>query len=57
MLSPTPIWVPPPDFCFMHSYILRRFTTVALVTNPHWLPNTEMTKPCEVSDETVLGIL
>ena len=35
------------------SYILQRFTTVALLTEStgSWLPNKEMTKLWEVSDE------
>ena len=33
-------------------YIVRRFTTGSPRDEPHWLPNTEMTKLCEVSDET-----
>jgi hypothetical protein len=33
-------------------YILRRFTTGSPNDETLWLPNKEMTKPCEVSDET-----
>ena len=34
------------------NYILRRFTTGSPSDETHWLSNKEMTKPCEVSDET-----
>ena len=37
---------------FTQAYILRRFTTGRLSDETPWLPNKEMTKPCEVSDET-----
>jgi hypothetical protein len=33
-------------------YILRRFTTGRLTDETHWLPNKDMTKLSEVSDET-----
>ena len=33
-------------------YILRRFTTGRLTDETHWLPNKEMTKLSEISDET-----
>ena len=33
-------------------YIIRRFTTGNPSDEPPWLPNKEMTKLCEVSDET-----
>ena len=33
-------------------YIVRRFTTGNPSDEPPWLPNKEMTKLCEVSDET-----
>ena len=33
-------------------YIVRRFTTGRLTDETHWLPNKEMTKLSEVSDET-----
>jgi hypothetical protein len=33
-------------------YIVRRFTTGSPSDETPWLPNKEMTKPCEVSDET-----
>ncbi len=32
--------------------MLRRFTTGRLTDETHWLPNKEMTKLSEVSDET-----
>jgi len=33
-------------------YIIRRSSTGSPSDETHWLPNKEMTKPCEVSDET-----
>ena len=33
-------------------YIVRRFTTGSPIDGTHWLPNKEMTKLWEVSDET-----
>jgi hypothetical protein len=36
----------------IHLYIVRRFTTGNPSDEPPWLPNKEMTKLCEVSDET-----
>ena len=36
----------------MIHYILRRSSTGSPSDETHWLPNKEMTKPCEVSDET-----
>jgi len=36
--------------CFV--YILRRLHTGSPSDETPWLPNKEMTKPCEVSDET-----
>jgi len=34
------------------SYIIRRLRTGSPNDETPWLPNKEMTKPCEVSDET-----
>ena len=36
--------------------ILRRSRPVALMTKPPWLPNKEMTKLSEVSDETLTNL-
>ena len=33
-------------------YIVRRFTTGSPIDGAHWLPNKEMTKLWEVSDDT-----
>jgi len=35
-----------------YDYIVRRFGTGRLTDETHWLPNKEMTKLSEVSDET-----
>jgi len=37
---------------FRICYILRRLRTGSPSDETHWLPNKEMTKLCEVSDET-----
>ena len=36
-------------------YILRRFTTGSPSDETHWLPNKEMTKPCEVGSRNPAG--
>ena len=37
-------------------YIFRRFTTGSPIDGTHWLPNKEMTKLWEVSDETSISL-
>ena len=48
-------WSPQPSvnaYTMRPHYILRRFTTGSPIDGTHWLPNKEMTKLWEVSDET-----
>jgi hypothetical protein len=42
----------PLEICMNYDYIVRRFGTGRLTDETHWLPNKEMTKLSEVSDET-----
>ena len=38
---------------YRNAYIIRSFTTGSPIDGTHWLPNKDMTKLWEVSDETV----